>query len=97
MEISKPYVSLNPWGSWVRFGHSIHGSELIEKICAKIRSFPSADCQVLEDIDALIENDLGRSELRGAVALEEEGEAIVAELEEDLVESLVHEMTMGAL
>ncbi|KAI8564707.1 hypothetical protein RHMOL_Rhmol03G0202500 [Rhododendron molle] len=97
VEILKPYVSLNPWGSWVWFGHSIHGSELIEKICVKIRSFPSADCRVLEDIDALIENDLGRSELRGAVALEEEGEAIVAELEEDLVESLVHEITMGVL
>ncbi|KAE9464934.1 hypothetical protein C3L33_03158, partial [Rhododendron williamsianum] len=61
------------------------------------QKLPVGDCQVLEDIDALIETDLGRSELRGAVALEEEGEAIVAELEEDLVESLVHEMTMGAL
>lgn len=99
VEISKPfYLNFKPWGSSsVPSNRSILGSELIEKICTKIDSFPSADCQVLEDIDALIENDLGGSELKGSTALEEEGEAIVEEIEEEIVESLVHEMAVGVL
>lgn len=61
----------------------------------RIQSLPSANCQVLEDIDALIDKDLRKKELgiRGRVfeEEEEEGESIVLEIERDIFESLVHE------
>lgn len=42
---------LNSWGN--PEDSLIIGSQLIETIWSKISSFPSADCKVLEDIDAI--------------------------------------------
>ncbi|XP_057475835.1 uncharacterized protein LOC130763840 isoform X1 [Actinidia eriantha] len=97
VEILRPYMNLKPWVCSFSYDCPMSGSQLIDTICTKIRSFPSADCRVLKDIDALIEKDLSVSKMRRPMALEEEGEAIVAELESDLVDSLVHEMAFGVL
>ncbi|GFZ15257.1 hypothetical protein Acr_24g0014470 [Actinidia rufa] len=89
VEILRPYMNLKPWVCSFSYDCRMYGSQLIDTICTKIRSFPSADCRVLKDIDTLIEKDLSVSQMRRPMALEEEGEAIVAELENDLVDSLV--------
>ncbi|KAM3382143.1 hypothetical protein P3S68_007716 [Capsicum galapagoense] len=68
----------------------MHGAEeLIDTLCTRIRSFPSANCQVLEDIDALIEKDM--STLSSATFFEDEVESIVCEIERDIMEELVHD------
>ncbi|KAI3720775.1 hypothetical protein L2E82_31768 [Cichorium intybus] len=92
VEILKPYISFKPWAAG-RNSHRMYGSELIGKLCEKISSFPAADCRVLEDIDGVIEGDM-RSSTRvvGEIAFEEEAEELVAELERDMVDTLVNEM-----
>ncbi|CAL5364299.1 unnamed protein product [Camellia sinensis] len=93
--ILKPHINLKPWLSPAAssFQYDMCGSQLIDTLCSKIQSFPLADCRVLEDIDALIDQDLyGSQQLRGLVEFEEEGEEIVAEVEREIVETLVHEM-----
>ncbi|XP_057484532.1 uncharacterized protein LOC130770905 isoform X1 [Actinidia eriantha] len=97
VEILRPYMNLKPWVCSFSYDRPMYGSQLIDKICTKIRTFPLADCRVLEDIHALIDKDLSVSQMRIAMAMEEEGEAIVAELEDDLVDSLVHEMAFAVL
>ena len=92
IEILKPCFNLKPWV--ITVGHDfshIDWSQLIDTLCSKIRSFPQADCRVLEDIDALIDKDLPEMQLQSLMAYEEEGEAIVTKLEEDILEALVHE------
>ncbi|XVF50726.1 hypothetical protein PTKIN_Ptkin04bG0125800 [Pterospermum kingtungense] len=77
-----------------RFGHDfsrMDGCQLIETLCSKIRSFPQADCRVLEDIDALIEKDLPEMKFQSLIAYDEEGKGIVTEIEKDILEALVHE------
>ncbi|KAI3757552.1 hypothetical protein L6452_05092 [Arctium lappa] len=59
-----------------------------------MRSFPAAHCEVLEDIDGLIERDMGRQLL--STAFEEEAEEIVREIEGEIVETMVHEMVLTA-
>ncbi|XP_052184581.1 uncharacterized protein LOC127796468 [Diospyros lotus] len=90
-QILKPNYMQKPW---VYYNHHILGSELIQKLCSRIKSFPSVNCQVLEDIDGLIEKDLCRSELQGYSSMapwEDESEAIVAGVVGGIVESLVVE------
>ncbi|XP_009802125.1 protein LONGIFOLIA 1-like isoform X1 [Nicotiana sylvestris] len=97
VEILEPYyIKLNPiWLKKRRLHRQMNGLELINTLCMRIQSLPSANCQVLEDIDALIDKDLRKKELgiRGRVfeEEEEEGESIVLEIERDIFESLVHE------
>ncbi|PPR88623.1 hypothetical protein GOBAR_AA32074 [Gossypium barbadense] len=67
------------------------GSQLINTLCSKIGRFPRADCRVLEDIDALIDKDLPEMKLRCVMAYEEEGEGIVSEIGNSILEALVHE------
>ncbi|KAI4351831.1 hypothetical protein L6164_006141 [Bauhinia variegata] len=90
---------LRPYKAWVGedlFNYNgMEGSQLIERVCKKIRSFRSANCQFLEDIDALIEEDMPKPKLQGAEALEEEGEGLVAEIEGNILETLVHETVMA--
>ncbi|KAG6660358.1 hypothetical protein CIPAW_03G100300 [Carya illinoinensis] len=97
VEILKPtYIDMKQWASSKNgpgFCH-MQGSQLIEKLCAKIRSFPCADCRVLEDIDALIDKDIPRLKLQSAMACEEEGEEIVTEIEKDILDTLVRETAM---
>ncbi|KAH0686319.1 hypothetical protein KY289_017074 [Solanum tuberosum] len=67
---------------------SMDGEELIDTLCSRIRSFPSANCQVLEDIDALIDKDM---EIGASVFFEEQVESIVCEIEREIMEEVVHD------
>lgn len=94
VDILKPYINLKPWASLIQQDLEMHGAELIQKLYARIRRFPLADCRVLEDIDALVEQDLSKNEVQMLIAYEEEGEGIVSEIERDIVDTLVHETVM---
>ncbi|KAJ7975630.1 LOW protein: M-phase inducer phosphatase-like protein [Quillaja saponaria] len=94
----KPYMNLKPWVSSRSHNHHINemqGSQLIDIILGKVESFPMLNCQVLEDIDELIEKDFPKLEHQKAMEFEEEGEGIVAEIEGDILDTLVHEIVMG--
>ncbi|KAL3341993.1 hypothetical protein AABB24_026157 [Solanum stoloniferum] len=67
---------------------SMDGEELIDTLCSTIRSFPSANCQVLEDIDALIDKDM---EIGGRLFFEEQVESIVCEIEREIMEQVMHD------
>lgn len=98
--ILKPYMNMKPWVAATcssnGHGYNCHmqGTQLFETLCDKIRSFPRADCRVLEDIDGLIEKDLPKLKLQSAMAFEEVGEEIVTEIEKDIVDTLVHETVL---
>lgn len=66
----------------------MNGEGLIDALCSKIQDFPSANCQVLEDIDALIERDM---KIGGSVFFEEEVESIVCEIEREIMEEVLHD------
>lgn len=96
-DILKPYMNMKPWASSNGHGYNcrhMQGSQLIDTLCAKIRSFPSADCRVLEDIDGLIDKDLPKAKVESAMAFEEEGEEMVTEIEKDIMDTLVHEIVL---
>ncbi|KAM1020678.1 hypothetical protein ACFX14_041912 [Malus domestica] len=101
-ELHLPYISLKPWvtsSNNILFeycnGMRINGSHLINILCYKIQSFPCADCQVLEDIDALIDKDLPESKVQSEMAFEEVAEGIVKEVEKDILDTLIHETAMS--
>ncbi|KAI5670158.1 hypothetical protein M9H77_10522 [Catharanthus roseus] len=97
VEILKPYINPKPWirrrcgGGVVNRRKIYGGAELIEEICRKIKNFPLANCQVLEDIDGLIDGDLRKSDVGLIVSssssswswedYEEVGERIALEIE----------------
>ncbi|RDX74534.1 hypothetical protein CR513_45709, partial [Mucuna pruriens] len=58
---------------------------VLESVWERIRRFPRAKCEVLEDIDGLIEMEEMREEE------EEEGEGLVAEIQMNMLDTLVHE------
>ncbi|KDP22348.1 hypothetical protein JCGZ_26179 [Jatropha curcas] len=93
VEILKPYLNMKPWASSLseRCDFNMHGSNLIDLLCSKVRSFPCADCRLLEDIDALVDKDMPVLKGQTEVAFGEEGEGIVNEIEKDLLETLIHE------
>ncbi|KAG9132505.1 hypothetical protein Leryth_008428 [Lithospermum erythrorhizon] len=95
-QILKPYINFKPWvDKFPRICPQMNGNELTEQICSRIDSFPSANCQVLEDIDALIDKDFhASSSSQIEVAYEAEGEGIVTEIERYIMESMVHEMAV---
>ncbi|OIW06630.1 hypothetical protein TanjilG_04024 [Lupinus angustifolius] len=62
-----------------------NGVSLLETVWNKVGSFPRAKCEVLEDIDGLIEMKDEEEEGR------EREEGLVAEIEENIFETLVHE------
>ncbi|KAJ1402530.1 hypothetical protein SESBI_27937 [Sesbania bispinosa] len=59
---------------------------LLETVWKRVRSFPRAKCEFLEDIDGLIEMENIQGKMK-----EEEGERLVAEIEGKIMETLVHE------
>lgn len=97
VEVLKPCLNLKPWAGaserHSRRGYHRHhkGSQLIETLCNKIESFPRADCRVLEDVDALIDKDLPPMKHQSLRAFEEEGDGLVAEIERDILDTLVQE------
>ncbi|KAM7273935.1 hypothetical protein ACFE04_028599 [Oxalis oulophora] len=79
---------------WINNNNSkevINGSDLVEILCTKIKGFPLADCQVLEDIDALINGDWTPLKCQNEEAFESEGDGIVTDIERQILESLIHE------
>ncbi|VFQ77565.1 unnamed protein product [Cuscuta campestris] len=73
---------------------SMNGSDLAEALCFKIRELPSRECHVLEDIDALIDGDLKKSDENER---DEEVEGMVGEIERYVVEALVGETAAAVL
>ncbi|XP_025013873.1 uncharacterized protein LOC8258323 isoform X2 [Ricinus communis] len=99
VDILKPYLNMKPWverfdfsaAVTIRSHSNFQGSDLVDMLCSKIRSFPGADCRVLDDIDALVDKDMRHLYVQNDVAFGEEGEGIVTELEKDLLDTLIHE------
>ncbi|KAI6696254.1 hypothetical protein NL676_016373 [Syzygium grande] len=97
VQVLKPCLNLKPWvGTAEHHSHRHYhghdkGSQLIDTLCTKLESFPRADCRVLEDIDALIDKDLPRMKHQSLRAFEEEGDGLVAEIERDILDTLVQE------
>ncbi|KNA11625.1 hypothetical protein SOVF_133600 [Spinacia oleracea] len=89
----KPYVKLKL--HYYKQDQQMNGFQLVKTLCTKIRGFPSADCQTLQDIDALVEKDLPRI---GGVSsnlvanYQDEGEDVVLEIERHIMESLIKEI-----
>ena len=97
VDILKPYLNMKPWVerfSFTAVNNSIQGSDLADMLCSRIRSFPCADCKVLEDIDALVDRDMAPSNVQNDVAFTEEGEGILMELEKDLLDTLTYETAL---
>ncbi|XP_071707886.1 uncharacterized protein [Rutidosis leptorrhynchoides] len=97
VEILKPYINFKPWVEQQK-SKRMNGSDLVAKLTEKIQSFPAMDCQTLEDIDRLIKGDM-RSCTRviGEMAFDEEAEVLVAEIERDMVDTLVGEMAVSGM
>ncbi|KAL0548608.1 hypothetical protein IC582_013063 [Cucumis melo] len=88
-ELLKPYLELRPYrqGAW----GGERWPEVAEKLCEKVRKMPRAKCEVLEDIDGIIEKDMDIVGIGYEEEKEEEGEGIVREIEEWIVEELLKE------
>ncbi|XP_058739970.1 uncharacterized protein LOC131612176 [Vicia villosa] len=67
--------------------NSHRGLLLLDTVWNRVRSFPRAKCEVLEDIDGLIE----MKDMMDKIKEEEEGEKVVAEIEGKVLEMLVNE------
>lgn len=96
-DIFRPSANFKMWGFPKLNDIKICSSELIDKLCKKIRSFPEAICQVLEDIDQLIDGDLADIELQKLMDVEDEGVAIVEEIGVELMDMIVNEVAMEML
>lgn len=100
VDILRPYINLKPWINNYSTNNAKYyiniGSELIDTLCLRIQRFPCRDCQVLEDIDALIDKDMPDRfmKVQKEMAFEEEGEGLVTEIERDIVDTLVHETAL---
>ncbi|KAK9672701.1 hypothetical protein RND81_12G118100 [Saponaria officinalis] len=97
-DILKPYIKIKPF-NYYNYNQNqlqINGFRLVKTLCTKIRSFPSANCKTLQDIDALVEKDMPKLEVmnNNLMAFEGEGEDIVLEIEGQILDSLVQEITM---
>ncbi|XP_010519237.1 PREDICTED: uncharacterized protein LOC104798744 [Tarenaya hassleriana] len=71
-----------------RCHRNYNGSELVSKLCSSIASYPRVSFTNSEEIDALF-----AGKLSSTMKVEEEAEGIAAEIERDIVETLVDETT----
>ncbi|XP_077247393.1 uncharacterized protein LOC143887177 [Tasmannia lanceolata] len=106
VKILKPYLNLKPWVPlWVRTPpRQLTGAHLLDLIWAHITSFPSANCQTLQDIDALVGHDLlecaDSANVRTRTCCSgfyDEREEIVVEIERDILDALLREVFMGSV
>ncbi|KAK7283680.1 hypothetical protein RIF29_13379 [Crotalaria pallida] len=68
---------------------------LVERVWKRIGKFPCAKCEVLEDIDGLIEvEDMEQVKVRCEEGLEEEGQGLIADIEGNIWDTLVDETVM---
>uniref|UniRef100_A0A6N2KRD8 DUF4378 domain-containing protein n=1 Tax=Salix viminalis TaxID=40686 RepID=A0A6N2KRD8_SALVM len=101
VDILRPYINMKPWSS-TRLGtfsqqdriSHMNGSHLVQMLCAKLRSFPRADCHELKDIDGLVDKDLAELKDQNEIAFGEEGERIVMDVEKNIMDTLIHETAM---
>ncbi|XP_010555320.1 PREDICTED: uncharacterized protein LOC104824843 [Tarenaya hassleriana] len=95
VDVLKRHMNMKPWVSHypIRSRQDLRGSELVDELCRRIGEFPLSNCRVLEDIDALVAGDLPETAAERELALEEEGEGVVTELERQILETLVSETT----
>ncbi|XP_023553055.1 uncharacterized protein LOC111810568 isoform X1 [Cucurbita pepo subsp. pepo] len=84
-ELLEPYLEVRPYRKAASPGEV--WADVVEKLCEKVKRLPRAKCEILEDIDGIIEKDM---EILG-IGFEEEGEGIVKEIEECIVEELLNE------
>ncbi|XP_058086236.1 uncharacterized protein LOC131233514 [Magnolia sinica] len=92
----RPYLNMRPWARAAEKTEPprhVTGEQLLHQLSSRVRGFPLANCQTLQDIDALVEKDLSGSNVRrwALYSAEEENESIVFEIEREIVDSLVHE------
>ncbi|KAG9452116.1 hypothetical protein H6P81_005020 [Aristolochia fimbriata] len=76
------------------------GAEVVEAVWGRVRKgFPGANCKTLQDIDALVGLDMTaeRAERGEEEGEEDEVEAVVGEIEREVVASLVAETASGLL
>ncbi|KAK9103477.1 hypothetical protein Sjap_020731 [Stephania japonica] len=94
-EILRPYLIAKPWLRFLeRRNERIRsGEELVQQIWSRIGRFPNANCQILQDIDDLIEQDLPNSSSTLSNIVSEEYESVVAEIERDLLDTLLLEIS----
>ncbi|XP_054787714.1 uncharacterized protein LOC129293659 [Prosopis cineraria] len=95
-EIVRPWVKQD--SNYLCGSHALasHHQLMAEAVCKRIRSFPEAHCEVLEDIDALIEReDLGKMMREGLDCKEAEEEGLVEEIEWSILQTLVHEAVVA--
>lgn len=81
--------------SWSSKPHNKISKELLlDGVWSQIRSFPLADCQVIEDIDSLVAGDLAEAKVRrllGHPLVVAEAERVALEIGEDVLDSVVGE------
>lgn len=66
----------------------------MDRLWSRIKSFPQADCQVIDDIDALVAEDLGDAKVRrllGHPMVAAEAEGVALEIEGDVLDSVIGE------
>ncbi|XP_042503662.1 uncharacterized protein LOC122080857 [Macadamia integrifolia] len=91
----RPYLNMKPWlrridrGGFSPKDTQMTGLQLLERLWFRIQSYPAANCQILQDIDALVEKDLPDANMR--TLFPEEGESIVFEIEHHILDSLLRE------
>ncbi|KAL5214804.1 hypothetical protein ABZP36_003956 [Zizania latifolia] len=74
--------------------HQRSGAALLARLWRRARSFPAADCRVVQDIDALVAADLGAGRVRRLVehpAVAEEGGDVADEVAERVLDALLDE------
>ncbi|KAG8064205.1 hypothetical protein GUJ93_ZPchr0004g39371 [Zizania palustris] len=72
--------------------HQRSGAALLARLWRRARSFPAADCRVVQDIDALVAADLGAGRVRRLVehpAVAEESGDVADEVAERVLEALL--------
>ncbi|OVA00157.1 protein of unknown function DUF4378 [Macleaya cordata] len=102
VEILRPYLNMKPWilknysNKMMIKNKLMRGDQLLQKIWLEIQNSPLSNCEILQDIDALIEKDLPPDANMRTFPIFEEGESIVFEIEKDILDSLVHELALSA-
>ncbi|CAJ2666779.1 unnamed protein product [Trifolium pratense] len=73
-----------------RFCNQLTITELMERVWKRVGEFPCAKCEVLDDIDNLIESEDMEKSIK--VVGEEESEELVMEIEGSILDTLMHEI-----
>lgn len=84
-ELLKPYAEIRPYR--LPLAAAERWPDVVEKLCDKVKKLPRAKCEVLEDIDGIIEKDMDIS----GIGFEDQGDGIVKEIEKWIVEELLNE------